>query len=223
MLSAAPHSALPQGSIPGPGIHPPPPEQPWEVGESSVRQGQQLLGEEARMAHCKMPTAAASSHMKGSCQNPLPWRGRETCSAPRPQHKTHHKEGLINSSQPLENRCSSSSSPLPYFLPPQGLSAAEPLSGGGPAASLKWFHKPGSLQQQLCHCVPRAAGSCWGQPGTPCCWFFSQEQRDELQLSRGKKFSFPQPYLGSSQREAPTAFGGCLWHQAAAERSAKPR
>lgn len=114
LLSAAPHSALPQGSIPGPGavalraawVHPPPPEQPWEVGESSVRQGQQLLREEVRMAHCKIPTvAAAGSPLRpGSLRShewqlpestSLVWEG--TSQRPTATAQGHHKEGLINS------------------------------------------------------------------------------------------------------------------------------
>ena len=111
LLSAAPHSALLQGSISvpeavalrGAWVHPPPPEQPWEAGESSVRQGQQLLGEEARTAHCKMPTAAAagSPFRAGSlhsCQRQLPestslaWEGnsqRPTATAQGPPSSFH--------------------------------------------------------------------------------------------------------------------------------------
>lgn len=81
MLSAAPQSVQFQDSVPIPGtmalrsaggsIHPLPLEQPWEVGETSVRQGQQLPGEEAGTAHYKMPTVDVTSS---------PFRLRFLCS-----------------------------------------------------------------------------------------------------------------------------------------------
>lgn len=160
------------------------------------------------MAHCKIPTVAAagSPFRPGSLRShewllpestSLAWEGK--LAVPR-GHSTRPAIRKISSitSQPLENRCSSSSSPLPDSFPPQGLSAAEPLSGGGPAASLQQFDKPRSLHSSSATVCPGpVCHSCWGQPAVPCCWFSSQEQRDKLQLLR-KKFSLPQPYLGPS-------------------------
>lgn len=139
-------------------IYHPPPEQPWEVGESSIRQGQQLPGEEARTAHYKTPTADATSspfrpHSLRSCAQQLPelrWlhcvRGKLT--APH-SHSTRSptRKGSLITSQSLGNHCSSSS--LPGLFPPQGLSTDKPLSEGDPATSLQWFYKQESLQWQL--------------------------------------------------------------------------
>lgn len=104
-------------------------------------------------------------------------------------------------SQLLKNRCSSSTSPLPDFFPPQGPSAAQPLLEGGPATSSQRFDKPRSLQRQLCHCMPGAAGSRWGQHGAPRCWFSCQEQRDKLQLLRKNS-----PFLNSTLGPATTIY-----------------
>lgn len=83
-------------------IHHPPPEQPWEVGESSClerRQGQLITKHPHRMPPALLSCSICSCVPAARMEVAL-LRERETHSAPWSQHKAPHKEGLIHN-QPV--------------------------------------------------------------------------------------------------------------------------
>lgn len=144
-------------------IHHPPLEQPWEVGDTSVRQGQQLPGEEGDSS---LQNAHSGCHQL-SLQAALPLlvctaaaRVRGKLTVPHGHSTRTPKESLINN-QPVPREL------LQQFL----FLFARPFSTTGT------FHNQGLLSGRLCHIFTAvsqtiisptatltlclAAGFCW--------------------------------------------------------------